>query len=351
MKIVAGLNLNSIEPRVWNTASDYYLSKLDAVMVSYAYFHYNPTRRSRVMKVGLHTSLNIPKPVKIYLDNGAFRFSRAGDEVPRDAYKAFVKATKPDWYAIPQDYIPTPRMSDYKQNKCLEKTMAVNQEFSYDGYVPILHISRRLNKYIRLFNEDEELQKKPIFAIGGIVPNFLRTPEAMPYEKILNSIYKVRETFANQKLHLFGVGGTSTLHVAALLKMDSVDSVGWRTRAARGLVQLPGIGDRSVADLGNWKVREPNSQELKKLKKCKCPACQKHGLEGLKKNLTFGFCNRATHNLWTLLEENRKIQKHLKDGTYAEWYKEHLYNSTYRPLIDRLVEKHLEQNDSTRQRR
>ena len=50
------------------------------------------------------------------------------------------------------------------------------------------------------------------------------------------------------------------------------------------------------------------------------------------------FCNRATHNLWTLLEENRMIQKHIKDKTYVEWYKEHLHNSTYRPIIDRIVE-------------
>ena len=343
MKIVAGLNLTSIKPKVWDESSDYYLHQLGAVMVSYAEFHQSPTRRHRAMDEGLHASLDIPKRVKIYLDNGAFRFSRAGGEVPRDDYEEFVKSTQPYWYAIPQDYIPTPRMSYYKQNKCLEKTMAVNQEFSYDGYVPILHVSRCLNKYIRLFNEDEKLRKKPIFAIGGIVPNLLRAPNAMSHKKILNSIYKVRETFANQKLHLFGVGGTATLHVAALLGMDSVDSVGWRTRAARGLVQLPGIGDRSVADLGNWKVREPNSQELEILKKCQCPACQEHGLEGLKKNRTFGFCNRATHNLWTLLEENRMIQEHLKAETYAEWYKEHLHNTIYRPLIDRLVEKHLMQ--------
>ena len=341
MEIVAGLNLTSIKPRVWEADSPYHLLKLNAVMVSYAEFHQSPTRRERAMEDGLHASLGIPKRVKIYLDNGAFRFSRAGGEVPRDDYEEFVKSTQPYWYAIPQDYIPTPRMSDYKQNKCLEKTMAVNQEYSHDGYVPILHVSRRLNKYIRLFNEDEKLRKKPIFAIGGIVPNLLRAPNAMSHKKILNSIYKVRETFANQKLHLFGVGGTATLHVAALLGMDSVDSVGWRTRAARGLVQLPGIGDRSVADLGNWKVREPNSQELEVLKKCQCPACQEHGLEGLKKNLTFGFCNRATHNLWTLLEENRMIQEHLKDDTYEKWYKYHLHNTIYRPLIDRLVEKHL----------
>ena len=338
MKIVAGLNLNSIKPRVWDTASPYYLSDLDAVMVSYADFHQNQTRHHRAMEEGLHTSLSVPKHVKIYLDNGAFRFSRVGGEVPRDDYTAFVEKAKPDWFAIPQDYIPTPGMTYYKKNKCLERTMAVNREFAYDGYVPILHVSSSLNKYIRLFNEDGKLRKKPIIAIGGIVPNLLRTSKSMPYQKVLNSIYKVRKEFADKQLHLFGVGGTATLHIAALLKMDSVDSVGWRVRAARGLVQLPGIGDRSIAtDLGNWKVREPNSQELEKLKECQCPACQEHGVEGLKKNLTDGFCNRATHNLWTLLEENRMIQKHLADKTYAEWYKEHLHNSTYRPLIDRIV--------------
>ena len=343
MEIVVGLNLTSIKPRVWDVSdSTYHLPKINAVMVSYAQFHESPTRRERAMTKGLHASLDIPTSVKIYLDNGAFKFSRAGGEVPRDAYKEFVEEAKPDWHVIPQDYIPTPDMTDYKQNKYLEKTMAVNQEFSYDGYVPIIHVSRNLNKYIRLFTEDENLLEKPIIAIGGIVPNLLRAPKAMSYQKILEKVYKVRETFTDKKLHLFGVGGTSTLHVAALLGMDSVDSVGWRTRAARGLIQMPGIGERSVANLGNWKVREPNAQEMKLLEKCQCPACKKHGVDGLRKNLTFGFCNRATHNLWTLLEENRLIQEHLDADTYVDWYKDHLHNTIYRPLIDRLVEKHLE---------
>ena len=346
MKIVAGLNLVSIKPKVWDESSDYYLRQLDAVMVSYAEFHRSPTRRDCAIKDGLHKSLGIPKRVKIYLDNGAFRFSRAGGEVPREDYVKFVEEAAPDWHVIPQDYIPSPRMSYYKQSKCLEKTMEVNQEFIYDGYVPILHVSRCLNKYIHLFNEDEKLREKPIFAIGGIVPNLLRAPKALSHKRILNSIYKIREIFANKKLHLFGVGGTATLHVASLLGMDSVDSVGWRARAARGLVQLPGSGERTVAQLGNWRGREPDAQEWEVLKECQCPACQKYGLEGLKKDKTFGFCNRATHNLWTLLEENRMIQEHLKDGTYAKWYKEHLHNSTYRPLIDQLVEKHLKQNDN-----
>ena len=338
MKIVAGLSLKGLKPPVWDTDSPYYLSDLKAVMVPYADFHYMPARRRQAMEVGLHASFGIPSYMSIYLDNGAFRFSRDEGEVPRQDYEAFVAQARPNWYAIPQDYIPTPRMSDVKQLECLQKTMDVNQSYSHDGYVPILHISRHLNEYLRQFKANERLRSKPIFALGGIVPNLLRTPKAMSYKEILNSVRQVRATFADRELHLFGVGGTATLHVAALLGLDSVDSSGWRVRAARGIVQLTGIGDRAVADLGNWKIREPSQEERKKLIECQCPACQQYGLDGLKANLIYGFCNRATHNLWTLLKENRMIQKHLKDKTYVEWYKDHLHNSTYRPIIDQIVE-------------
>ena len=339
MEIVVGLNLGSIKPEVWDVSSPYHLPELKAVMVTYADFHQSPTRRRRVMEKGLHTGLGIPKEVKIYLDNGAFKFSRNEVTVPHDEYKEFVEQAKPNWYAIPQDYIPMPDMSDSKQIMCLQKTMFSNQKYSYDGYVPILHISRVLDRYLVRFEKSEKLQEKTHYAIGGLIPNLLRARKAMAFEDVLDKVSRVREAFKGGKLHLFGVGGTSTLHVAALLGVDSVDSVGWRVRAARGLVQLPGIGDRSVSDLGKWKVRPPSESEWKKLKKCKCPACKQNGLDGLKAELTLGFCNRATHNLWTLFEENRLIQKHLKEGSYKEWYRKHLHNSTYRPLIDLLVER------------
>ena len=93
------------------------------------------------------------------------------------------------------------------------------------------------------------------------MPNLLRTSKAIPYKEILEGLRRVRQTFADEEIHVFGIGGTATLHLAALLGMDSVDSSGWRNRAARGIVQLPGSGDRIVANLGSWRGREPSEAD------------------------------------------------------------------------------------------
>ncbi len=338
MEIVAGLTLKCLNPRVWDANSAYYLPNLKAVMVSYADFHRMPAQRRKAMELGIHAHLNIPKGVRVYLDNGAFYFMSHEGKTPKKEYEEFVEKAKPDWWPIPQDFIPTPRMTQTEQRQCFTRTMQMNCSYEHDGFVPVIHISRFLEKYTAAIKDNERLASKTAIAFGGIVPNLLRSSKAVSYAEILKSLKHVRLEFAGKKIHVFGIGGTATLHIAALLEMNSVDSSGWRNRAARGLIQLPGRGDRMVADLGSWRGREPSKEEWKMLESCQCPACRKNGIAGLKANLIQGFCNRATHNLWVLLEENREIQKRIDDGTYPSWYKNHLDNSTYFTLIRQLVE-------------
>jgi hypothetical protein len=338
MQIVAGLNLKGLKPRVWDPNSPYYLPELRAIMVSYAEFNGKPIRRKRAMEQGLRGFLNVPNHISIYLDNGAFYFLRKGGQVPRREYEEFVRKAQPDWYPIPQDYIPVPRMSDEEQLDCFRQTIAVNQEYRHDGFVPVIHISRRLTEYLQHLQADEQLLAKPRVALGGIVPNLLRMPKAMSYDDILSNVRRVRTELDDKQLHVFGIGGTATLHLAALLGIDSVDSAGWRNRAARGIIQMPGRGERIVANLGSWRGREPDENEWTELEDCPCPACQQAGVAGLQANGVEGFCNRATHNLWTLLDEARQIDEHLEAGTYQGWYIDHVRNSTYLPLIQRTVE-------------
>lgn len=335
MKIVAGISLKGIKPRVWDPDSPYHLPDLQAVMISYADFIKQPAKHRQAMEKGLHACLGVPKSISIYLDNGAFYFLRKDGDVSKEDYAAFVKMAKPDWYPIPQDYIPTPKMNDSEQWGCLQQTMEVNRAHLHDGYVPVIHISRHLDEYLRQLQSEDRLMAKSGVALGGIVPNLLRAPKAMTYTDVLDKLHQVRTILSDKELHVFGIGGTATLHLAALMSIDSVDSSGWRNRAARGIVQLPGRGERIVADLGSWRGRKPDEDEWEILSACQCPACRQYGLEGLKANLLAGFCNRATHNLWVLLEEARLIEQHLEDGDYLDWHTEHVENSIYLPLIQK----------------
>jgi hypothetical protein len=337
MLIVAGLSLRNFKPRVWDPASEHYIPCLRAVMVSYAEFDQFPAKRRQAMELGLRAFLGLPDSVAVYLDNGSFSFARRGLEVSTDAYEEFAAAARPDWRPVPQDFIPSPAMSVEEQRSCIARTMTMNRRFASGSHVPVIHVSALIGEYLDALLADPELRCAPDVGLGGIVPNLLRSPKARPYQEILASVLHARRDLAGKRLHLFGVGGTATLHLAALLGIDSVDSSGWRNRAARGIVQLPGRGDRMVADLGSWRGRTPDNDEWALLEACPCPACAAAGLDGLQARKIDGFAHRATHNLWTLHEEARQISARLADATYPRWYDKHVQNSIYRPLIDFLV--------------
>ncbi|HSF34433.1 MAG TPA: hypothetical protein VLK82_28745 [Candidatus Tectomicrobia bacterium] len=334
MLVIAGLSQKNMKPRVWDPKAEYYLPRLRGIMVSYADFHAAPGRRAKAMEQGLHAYLGVPRSTRIFLDNGAFYFLGRCGVTPTKEYEEFVKKAKPDWYPIPQDYIPTPSMSLGEQRACLKRTMAANCSFEYDGFVPIIHVSQVLKEYIQAIRDNDRLSSKSVIALGGIVPNLLRAPKALPYKDVIDGLWLTRDTFADMHLHVFGLGGTATLHLAALMNFDSLDSSGWRNRAARGIVQLPGKGDRMMAELGNWRGRRPNQKEIETLKSCRCPACLQHGMGGLKRSGIDGFCNRATHNLWVLLEEVDWVSQQLAAGTYEKQYRSRLDNTIYFPLIE-----------------
>jgi 7-cyano-7-deazaguanine tRNA-ribosyltransferase len=108
VRVVAGLSLKNLEPRVWDPTSAFHITGISAVMVSYAEFHKMRARRRAAMDAGLRAYLGMPDDVAIYLDNGAFYFGSQDGHAPMDEYEEFVEKAKPDWKPIPQDYIPFP---------------------------------------------------------------------------------------------------------------------------------------------------------------------------------------------------------------------------------------------------
>lgn len=337
MEIVAGLSLKNLKPRVWDPQSPHYVPGVRAVMVSYAELHILQARRRRIMEAGLHEYLGVPAGTKVYLDNGAFYFLSRDGSMPRKQYEQFVEGAKPDWYPIPREFIPHPAMKLARQRTCFSRTMAVNRSYHFDGYVPVMHVGRMLPAYIKAVSGHEKLTKKRQLALGGIVPNLLRAPKALPYKEILTALKQARSNFAGKDLHVFGMGGTATIHIAGLLRFDSLDSSGWRNRAARGIVQLPGSGDRMLANLGNWRGRQASTAERERLRSCGCAACRQDGITGLERDGIQGFSNRACHNLWVLLREAEWVQERLAAGTYRRCFRRRLDNTIYTPIIQSVV--------------
>jgi 7-cyano-7-deazaguanine tRNA-ribosyltransferase len=350
MLIVAGLSLKNLKPRVWDPMSPYYLPSLQAVMVSYGEFHQMPTWMRKAKELGLREYLGVPAHIDVYLDNGAFHFLRARGQAERNAYQAFVDEAKPDWYPAAFDVIPTPKMSRTRQRQCFDATMEANCAHTHNGYVPVIHIGPLLKEYVRAVLLNPKLAGKDRMALGAIVPNLLRAPKALSYNTVLENLLHVRSVFCDKTVHVFGIGGTATIHLAALLGIDSADSSGWRNRAARGIVQLPGSGDRMVTNLGKWRGRAPSEEEWERLESCGCPACAENGIDGLKADKLFGFCNRATHNLWVLLDEGCWLGEHLLANTYEDNYRNRLDNSTYLPLVTQLLKMKKREEDRVAER-
>lgn len=333
MLIVAGTTLKQLEPRVWDPDSQYYLPKLQAIMVSFAEFKQAKALREATFENGLHQALGAPQGIKVYLDNGAFSSIRSGKRPDSKAFKTFVSKAKPDWYPIPADYIPLPSMTAKEQLDCYQKTMRYNVNYSYDGFVPVVHAGPKLTNYLKAIAANDKLSHKQQLALGGLVPQLLQTKGTGPKTQAVDSIITARQRFKGE-IHVFGIGGTATLHLAAILGMDSVDSSGWRNRAARGIIQLPGRGDRLITQLGTWRGRGLDRTEKEMLAACECPGCVEGGIEGLKASGAVGFYRRATHNLYVLLNELDEIEGHVSDGTYRTWYQGHVFNSIFLKLIE-----------------
>ena len=216
--------------RVWDPESPFYLADLTAIMVSYADFKLMPSRRGAAMRQGLREYLGVPNHISIYLDNGAFYFAANAGEPTADEYRQFIHRANPDWRPIRFDAIPAPQMAWQTQAACFRKTMAMNRNYQHDGYVPVVHAGRYLSRYIDEIERCPRLAAKECVALGGLVPNLLRRPKAAADNRILDDLLTVCGGFCGKRIHVFGIGGTATLHLAALMGFDSADSSGCEPR-------------------------------------------------------------------------------------------------------------------------
>ena len=301
----------------------YYIPDVDAVIYSYEHVLLSAGLYQRLWKRGLRTIYRIPQGVKLFLDNGSFGFSSKGYTGSLGAYEVWANKMEPDWKPMPRDFIPWVEMSDDELTENMNKTIENNIKYSDQDYAMIFHAGPRFEDYLAQFQQHKELKAPEYIALGSIHGKIQTLNELIYYVK------RSKEVFPNSHLHLFGVGSMrTTVHVPALLGVDSIDSAGWYVSASKfGRVISPTALNQtiSIAEHLNERQGKPTIEQLDELSKCPCPSCERYPLEVFQDDGVIASTARAAHNLYHLMDEKKQVEYHVQNVTYDEWQQERNY--------------------------
>lgn len=184
--------------------------------------------------------------------------------------------------AVALDFPIDPRISkneiDMRLNftaECLQEIM--NSPISEE--IPIMPVVHPYKGSIKKFLELTRplLESSRLIGIGSMVP--LIQHRGGSRKDVIDTVKELRKLFEDKLLHVFGIGGTTTMHTMLMLGADSLDSIAWRKRAAYGIIQLPGIGDRYLVKERKmymaWKgIKTMSDDEVRSFLSCDCDACQ-----------------------------------------------------------------------------
>lgn len=296
-------------------------------------------RRVREKKIGKYLGFDGP----VMMDSGGYLFLKKNTiGVSPEHLMWLYEETKPN-VAVVLDHPIDSNLSAYQISKRKKTTLdntrrMVNVRYSKNPeLVPVIHglTPGSIGNYIKRLNEIAEFR---LFGVGSLVQSVFNVKGVSGMTNALRIVLESRRRLSNEWLHVFGVGSVVTMCLMFLAGVDSVDSSAWRTKAAFGAIQLPGIGDRYItgkAGLLTNKVYKGLSQhDQRLLDDCGCPICATEGLTLLKKSFTA----RALHNAWVFQQEIEAIRKMKKTGEFVEYAKKIIIESRFRRSIE-IIEK------------
>lgn len=320
----------------------------------------------QIEEMGIRKFLGFSGP--IMMDSGGFLFQKKEkvDANPLRIMDLYEKS-RPDICVI-LDH-PLTLNLDIRENKkrlclTLENTKVMYENNGGINLLPVVHGYTVEDIYHAIGCIKNTIGNPPLIGIGSLVPLIkslngrkkfiisrkytekMRNKQAkLPAGYLMVDIIKlIRKEFPKSFLHVFGIGGATTMHLMFSLGVDSIDSIGWRIKAANGAIQLPGVGDRFVSPK-KAKRTGLSEKNLVLLEKCQCPICRGNSLPMRKKLLdnaySSTFNNRAIHNAWVFQQEVQEAWKFIKKGDYMHYVHEHLKNSPMKKFFGYAFEEEL----------
>jgi len=287
-----------------------------------------------VQHKGIHRFLDYS--ALIMMDSGGFLFQTKNRlDISPDIILDLYHKSRPDIGVI-LDYPLNPLQSSYinyrRWKKTIDNTIYMYQNNGTSILMPILH-GYTLRKLKNACKEIKKIDPEPnLIGLGSLVPLIFRTKGMHNFDNsmkfVVDAIMIVKKEFPNAFLHVFGIGSTNSMHLIFSLGVDSLDSTGWRLKAAYGRIQLPGIGDRYVKKHSNNR-RVINEKEKRVLASCKCPVCKDLNVEDQIKTLDSSFKTRALHNAWVFVKEEKRFKDRLTDGCTEDFVRERLGKSPF----------------------
>lgn len=263
---------------------------------------------------------------RLFLDNGAFTARQNNIELDINRVINLQETFMPD-LTIPLDYPFSPGHSESKMEKLWNKT-AENITYWQNStnlsgrLVPTLHAWNRTS----LIDNIKWLQKNgdaELIALGSIVnPTFKEFKgffgDRQPTRELIDMFSLAIDSVLDNsdfKIHLMGWGSSPLmLHLGYYLGMNSLDTMGYRRKAAYGKIILPGTGERHLGDtitgFGGRRIDgQGDPKDIELLNKCKCPICRVNKYE-----LWADWQARAVHNEWVMKQEANLAEHLLHKG-------------------------------------
>jgi tRNA-guanine family transglycosylase len=282
----------------------------------------NNSANTKIREIGIHEYTKFKGLITI--DSGGFLFmsKKTIDITPKIILELYEKS-KPNFGVI-LDHPLNPSLPNEINKKRLSKTlqntkkMLQSKQSSNPELMPVIHgyDTKTIKDYVKKLNKIGDFN---IYGIGSLVPSVFNTKGASGIYNAVKIVSYIRKLLPTKTIHVFGIGSTVTMHIMFYAGADSIDSSSWRSKAAFGAIQLPGLGDRYITPRKRHKTYpQLKNDELKLLEECKCPICKKNGVEGLKRSFTL----RALHNAWIYQREIEKTRKLMRNGDYEDYVKQ-----------------------------
>ncbi len=308
----------------------------------------------KIREYGIDQYLGLDQSCPILLDSGGYLYLKRND-IEADPCKVLklYEELNPTIGAV-LDYPLDPFLAEQANEKRWQKTLA-NTRFMFEknGYLtlmPIIHAHSAAQAQRACADVREIVGEPSVVGIGSLVPLMrthhdgrllVRESQTSQHHQssrhvALEVIKAVRVEFPKSFLHVFGVGGTTTMHLMFALGVDSLDSIGWRLKAGYGAVQLPGLGDRftGIRCRKNRTLLMDDEVAKAALLECQCPVCLEHdSLEGRLTALDRSFDNRALHNAWVFVQEANACQEAIRTDSIESFVVQRLRHSPLRSLL------------------